>query len=174
MKLLSLLSSLVLESDLKRKFLGKTKVGGDEIKFFTSPHQYSDRFGQNSFDEVRNYYFTVLDKGAMDEDDIRFAVPDNILRQLLPEKIEQIKDGFINNPNSYKIRFVFRDENNEFEEKFDYIEFVLTKSKDMKSFTVVTSAYSDNGEYLRRMGRYAEQDPKVILERFDLLLTIYL
>ena len=174
MRLLSLLSNIILEFDNKRKFLGQFNFDGDKVKLFSSSHQYDDRFGQNSFDEVRNYYFTVLDKGTIDEDDIRFAVPDNILRQLLPEKIEQIKDAFINNPNSYKIRFVFRDENNEFEEKFDYIEFVLTKSKDMKSFTVVTSAYSDNGEYLRRMGRYAEQDPKVILERFDLLITIYL
>jgi hypothetical protein len=44
----------------------------------------------------------------------------------------------------------------------------------MKTFTVVTSAYSDNGDFLKRMGRFAEQDPKVVLENFSTLLTIYI
>ncbi len=174
MKLLSLLSNLILESGLKRKFLAQLINNGERIKLFASPHQYFDRFGNESFDAVRNYYFSVLDNKRMKESDIRFAVPDSILKSLIQNKFEQINLGFDEYPDSYKIRFVFRNEDNDYEEKFDYIEFVLAKSKDMKTFTIVTSAYSDDGDYLRRMGQYAEQDPRVILENFDLLPTIYL
>jgi len=92
----------------------------------------------------------------------------------LISKFKKIYNSFINNTSTQKIRFVHIDEDNEYEEKFDYIEFVLSKSRDMKTFTVVTSAYSDNGDFLKKMGRFAEQDPRVILENFGLLPTIYL
>jgi hypothetical protein len=174
MRLLSLLSNLILESGLKRKFLSQFAIDGEGVKLFASPHQYSDRFGNDSFNSVRNYYFSVLDNKRMKESEIRFAVPDTILKNLVYDKFEQIKSGFDEYPDSYKIRFVFRNEDNEYEEKFDYIEFVLAKSDDMKTFTIVTSSYSDDGNYLRRMGQYAEQDPRVILENFDLLPTVFL
>jgi|688.fasta_scaffold275335_3 hypothetical protein len=174
MNLLSLLTELITENENKRKFLGRFVFGSDDIKLFSSGHQTSDRMGDMDFSQIRNYYFDTLDNNRMQERKIRFGVPDSILTSLIITKFKKIYNSFINDPSTEKIRFVHLDEGNEYEEKFDYIEFVLSRSRDMKTFTVVTSAYSINGDFLKKMGRDAEQDPKVILENFYLLPTIYL
>jgi hypothetical protein len=174
MNLLSLLTELITENENKRKFLGRFVFGSDDIKLFSSGHQTSDRMGDMDFSQIRNYYFDTLDNNRMQERKIRFGVPDSILTSLIITKFKKIYNSFINDPSTEKIRFVLLDEGNEYEEKFDYIEFVLSRSRDMKTFTVVTSAYSINGDFLKKMGRDAEQDPKVILENFYLLPTIYL
>jgi hypothetical protein len=174
MNLLSLLTELITENENKRKFLGRFVFGSDDIKLFSSGHQTSDRMGDMDFSQIRNYYFDTLDSNRMQERKIRFGVPDSILTSLIITKFKKIYNSFINDPSTEKIRFVHLDEGNEYEEKFDYIEFVLSRSRDMKTFTVVTSAYSINGDFLKKMGRDAEQDPKVILENFYLLPTIYL
>jgi hypothetical protein len=174
MNLLSLLTELITENENKRKFLGRFVFGSDDIKLFSSGHQTSDRMGDMDFSQIRNYYFDTLDNNRMQERKIRFGVPDSILTSLIITKFKKIYNSFINDPSTEKIRFVQLDEGNEYEEKFDYIEFVLSRSRDMKTFTVVTSAYSINGDFLKKMGRDAEQDPKVILENFYLLPTIYL
>ena len=174
MNLLSILVDLITEDENKRKFLGQIKFGNDKIKLFSSGHQYSDRMGDMTFDEVRDYYFDVLDNNKIKEPEIRFGVPDSILRSTILSKLSIIIKSFLDNPKSFKIRFVHFDNDNEYEEKFDNIEFVLSRSRDMKSFTVVTSAYSKDGDFLKRMGKFAEQDPKIILENFDLLPTIYI
>jgi hypothetical protein len=174
MNLLSLLTELITENENKRKFLGRFVFGADDIKLFSSGHQSSDRMGDMNFSQIRNYYFDTLDNNRIQERKIRFGVPDSILTPLIITKFKKIYNSFINDPSTEKIRFVHFDEGNEFEEKFDYIEFVLSRSRDMKTFTVVTSAYSINGDFLKKMDRFAEQDPKVILENFGLLPTVYL
>jgi hypothetical protein len=174
MNLLSILTELITENENKRKFLGRFVFGSDDIKLFSSGHQNSDRMGDMDFSQIRNYYFDTLDNNRMQEREIRFGVPDSILTSLIITKFKKIYNSFINDPSTEKIRFVHLNEGNEYEEKFDYIEFVLSRSRDMKTFTVVTSAYSNNGDFLKKMGRFAEQDPKVILENFDLLPTIYI
>jgi len=174
MNLLSLLTELITENENKRKFLGRFVFGSDDIKLFSSGHQNSDRMGDMNFSEIRNYYFDTLDNNKMKEREIRFGVPDSVLTPLIVTKFKKIYNSFINDPSTEKIRFVHLDDGNEYEEKFDYIEFVLSRSRDMKTFTVVTSAYSNNGDFLKKMGRFADQDPRVILENFDLLPTIYL
>jgi len=174
MNLLSLLTELITENENKRKFLGRFVFGSDDIKLFSSGHQTSDRMGDMDFSQIRNYYFDTLDNNRVQERKIRFGVPDSILTSLIITKFKKIYNSFINDPSIEKIRFVHLDEGNEYEEKFDYIEFVLSRSRDMKTFTVVTSAYSINGDFLKKMGIDAEQDPKVILENFGLLPTIYL
>jgi hypothetical protein len=174
MNLLSILTELITENENKRKFLGRFVFGSDDIKLFSSGHQTSDRMGDMDFSQIRNYYFDTLDNNRVQERKIRFGVPDSILTSLIITKFKKIYNSFINDPSIEKIRFVHLDEGNEYEEKFDYIEFVLSRSRDMKTFTVVTSAYSINGDFLKKMGIDAEQDPKVILENFGLLPTIYL
>ena len=174
MNLLSILTELITENENKRKFLSRFPFNGNDIKLFSSGHQTSDRMGDMDFSQIRNYYFDTLDNNRMQERKIRFGVPDSILTSLIITKFKKIYDSFINDPSIEKIRFVHLDEGNEYEEKFDYIEFVLSRSRDMRTFTVVTSAYSINGDFLKKMGIDAEQDPKVILENFDLLPTIYI
>jgi hypothetical protein len=174
MNLLSILTELITENENKRKFLSRFHFNGNDIKLFSSGHQTLDRMGDMDFSQIRNYYFDTLDNNRMQERKIRFGVPDSILTSLIITKFKKIYDSFINDSSIEKIRFVHLDEGNEYEEKFDYIEFVLSRSRDMRTFTVVTSAYSINGDFLKKMGIDAEQDPKVILENFDLLPTIYI
>ena len=174
MKLLSLLSDIILESDNKKKFLGQFNFDGDKIKLFASPHQYGDRFGDMRFFEIRNYYNEISLKSDYSEKNTRIGVPNSTVRGIFTSKFEQIKNGFKKNPNSFKIRFVKHNQDNQYEEFFDYTEFVLARSKDGKTYTIVTSAYSQYGDFLKRMGKDSEQDPKVLIERFDLLFTVYL
>lgn len=163
-----------MESDNKKKFLGQFNFGGDKVKLFASPHQYDDRFGDKSFFQIRNFYNEISLKSDYDEKNTRIGVPNSTVRGIFSSRFEQIKKGFENNPNSFKIRFVKHNDSNEYEELFDFTEFVLARSRDGNTYTIVTSAYSKYGDFLKRMGRDAEQDPKVLIERFDLLFTVYL
>ena len=78
MKLLSLLSDIILESDNKKKFLGQFNFDGDKIKLFASPHQYEDRFGDMRFFEIRNYYNEISLKSDYSKKNTRIGHSFNI------------------------------------------------------------------------------------------------
>ena len=59
------------------------------------------------------------------------------------------------------------------EEVFDYIEFILSRDED-NTFLVVSSTFSDNGNYLKLYGKDVVQARKVIIEKYFHLRTVLL
>ena len=74
-----------------------------------------------------------------------------------------------------KIKFVFKRDDNNDDEVFDYIEFIIGKdNEDKKTFNVVSSTFSPNGNYLKLFGKDAVQARKVVLEKYFHLRTVIL
>ena len=98
-----------------------------------------------------------------------------MISQLIRNKYKKILDEFSKDPKEEKIKFVFKREDNQDEEVFDYIEIILGRDyEDKNSFNVVSSTFSDDGTYLGLFGKDAVQARKVILEKYFHLRTVLL
>jgi hypothetical protein len=170
MKILDALKTIILESRFKNP---KLFTAPDDFKFYSSTHNTIDRKGDLSYDEIRDIILDAIDSGSKVH--TRVAVPNLMVSRLIRNKYKKILDEFSKDPKEEKIKFVFRRDDNEDEEVFDYIEFVLGRDDDdVKRFNVVSSTFSSNGNYLGLFGKDAVQARKVILEKYFHLRTVIL
>ena len=162
MKLLETLKKIILENREKIPKLFTTPNG---IKFFATKHQTIDRFGNLSYDEIKKIILGGIDTG--NKTLRRVAVPNIMLSLLIREKYEKILEEMTSNLKEDKIKFVYERKDNDDEEIFDYIEFVLMKDNENPNrFDVITSAFSDDGDFLKLFGRDVTQTKKIILEKY--------
>ena len=112
-------------------------------KIISTHHQWFDRHGDNTYDENVDLFYEKNDA----DNDYRVGVSDRILVNIIQDKIDKIIDSFkIHNPCNKRIIFTKRRTNNEDEEFFDFVEFVL--QKDGNELKIVSSAFSEDGNYL--------------------------
>jgi hypothetical protein len=170
MKILDSLKTIVLESRFKKPKLFTTPDG---FKFYSSTHNTIDRKGNLNYDEIRDIILNAIDSG--NKVHTRVAVPNLMVHKLISGKYKKILNEFSKDPKEEKIKFIFRRDDNKDEEVFDYIEFILGRDgEDTKTFNVVSSTFSSNGNYLGLFGKDTVQDRKVILEKYFHLRTIIL
>lgn len=170
MKLLNVLKSIILEDGSKRHNLFSTKDG---IKFFSSKHHTRDRETDKSYDEIKDIILKAIDSGSKTH--TRVGVPNLMLSRLIRKKYEKIIEEFSKNSNEKKIKFIFKRDDNEDDEVFDYIEFIVGREDgNEKVFVVVSSTFSPTGDYLRLFGKDAVQARKVVLEKYFHLRTVIL
>jgi len=106
-------------------------------------HQWFDRHGDNSYDKNYDIFF---EKNVSD-DDYRVGVSDSILIPLIKKEIGNIIESFkIHNPCNKRIIFTKKRNDNQDEEYFDFIEFIV--QKDGNELKIVTSAFSEDGNFL--------------------------
>ena len=112
-------------------------------KIISTYHQWFDRHGDNSYDENYDLFF---EKNLSDEN-YRVGVPDKILIPIIENKIEKIIESFkTHNPCNKRIIFIKERNDNQDEEYFDFVEFVL--QKDENELKIVSSAFSEDGNFL--------------------------
>ncbi len=170
MKILDALKSIILESRSKPHKLFTTP---DDFKFYSSNHNTIDRKGNLSYDEIRDIILDAIDSGSKVH--TRVAVPNLMVHKLIRDKYKKILNEFSKDPKEEKIKFVFRRDDNEDEEVFDYVEFIVGReSGDSKRFNVVSSTFSSNGNYLGLFGKDVIQARKVILEKYFHLRSVLL
>lgn len=170
MKILNSLKTIILESRPKKPKLFTTPDG---FKFYSSKHNTIDRKGNLNYDEIRDIILDAIDSG--NKVHTRVAAPNLMVYNLIRDKYKKILNEFSKDPKEEKIKFVFRRYDNEDEEVFDYIEFIIGRdSEDVKIFNVVSSTFSSNGNYLGLFGKDAVQARKVILEKYFHLRTVIL
>jgi len=112
-------------------------------KIISTHHQWFDRHGDNSYnDNVELFY----EKNDGDES-YRIGVSDTLLVPIIRGNISKIIDSFkLHNPCNKRIIFTKRRQNNEDEEFFDFVEFVI--QKDGNELKIVSSAFSEDGNFL--------------------------
>ena len=170
MKILDSLKTIILESRFKKP---KPFTTPDGFKFYFSTHNTIDRKGNLNYDEIRDIILYAIDSG--NKVHTRVAAPNLMVYNLIRNKYKKILNEFSKDHKEEKIKFVFRRYDNEDEEVFDYIEFIIGRdSKDVKTFNVVSSTFSSNGNYLGLFGKDAVQARKVMLEKYFHLRTIIL
>ena len=71
-----------------------------------------------------------------------------MIENLFSKNLEKIYNSFKEeSPSNNQIIFVHRRKNNEDKKKFNYMEVLL--KKDGNFFNIITSAFSDDGEFLK-------------------------
>ncbi len=168
MKILNVLNSIISESRSKFHRLFTTSEG---IKFIASKHQTEDRKGYLDYDEIKDIILKAVD--SQTKTHTRVGVPNRMLSKLIRNKHLKILDELNKNPKDEKIRFIYKRKDNEDDEIFDFIEFVIARNED-GTFVIVSSTFSDNGDYLKKYGRDAIQARKIMLEKYFHIKTISL
>lgn len=168
MKILKLLNNLILENRGRYNRLFKTPDG---ISFIATTHQTIDREGNLSYDEIKDIILTAIDSGVNVH--TRVGVPNIMLSSIIREKYKNIVKEFSLNPNEKKIKFVFKRNDNEDEEVFDYVEFIISR-EDPETFFIVSSTFSESGNYLKLYGKNVIQARKVVIEKYFHLRTVIL
>jgi hypothetical protein len=170
MKLLYVLKNIILEDSQKKHNLF---TNDDGVKIFSSKHHTKDRETYKSYDEIKDIILAAIDSGSKVH--TRVGVPNLMLSRLINKKSEKIIKEFSKNPKEEKIKFVFKRDDNEDEEVFDYIEFIIGRdNENEKTFNVVSSTFSPNGNYLKLFGKDVVQARKVVLEKYFHLRTVIL
>jgi hypothetical protein len=168
MKILNVLKKIILEDRSRHHRLFTAPEGP---KFIATTHQTSDRKSNLSYDEIKDIILNAIDSGSNIH--TRVGVPNLMLSRLIKDKYKKILYEFSKDPEEKKIKFVFKREDNEDEEVFDYIEFILARDSD-DTFLIVSSTFSEDGSYLKLYGKDVVQARKVILEKYFHLRTVIL
>jgi hypothetical protein len=142
LKLLSFLESLIVEAARRDKLIDVINYDNNEIVLLSSYHQWFERYGQKTYNEIVDLYLNTSDKH-------RIGVPDNMIKSVFKENLKTILESHREIPqNENRIIFVKkRKDDDDRMEIFDYIEFIL--SKDNNKYTIITSAFSKDGNFLR-------------------------
>ena len=112
-------------------------------KIISTYHQWFDRHGDNTYDENYDLFF----EKNLSDDTYRVGVADEILVPIIQNKIEKIIESFkIHNPCNKRIIFTKVRNDNQDEEYFDFVEFVV--QKDDNELKIVSSAFSEDGNFL--------------------------
>lgn len=172
------------EPKIPSKFLWSGDNNGLEIVLMTDEHQETDRYGYMSMDQAKKYRKDTKDntKGVTNsKNDIRIGVPTMEIEKIFIKNLNKIVSSFESiRPKDNKIKFVKLDKDNienGKEEFFDYIEVVISKNFNRNIFTIITSAWSDDGNFLKtfKNGRPVPST-KVMVERYlySNLPTVYI
>lgn len=145
MKLLQSLSELILEvrkQDIKR---AEISYGDKIIKIISTYHQWFERHGDQSYQEILNLY----DKVSLKDYKYRIGVPDNMIINLIKNNLQKITGSFDQlQPGKNRVLFIKkRVEDYDRDPVFNFIEFVLQKNSDTE-YLIITSAFSDDGLFL--------------------------
>lgn len=153
MKLVLSLKNIILsETSQKRQsgtILFSKEIDKKLIQLKSTHHQRKERFGSDSYDEIVTKYQDYIDtRKSKYEIEPRLAVPDSMIKNFFSKNIKKIYDSFEKDlPTNNQIIFVHKRKDNEDEKKFNYMEVLL--KKDGNFFNIITSAFSDNGEFLK-------------------------
>lgn len=170
MKLFDALKNIILEQLNPGVLLFMTP---EFDSFYASKHQTIDRLGNSSFRVIRDIILNALDTPSSTH--TRVAVPNTILSSIIEKKYKRVLESINNNTNYDRYKFVYEDKNNMDEDIFSFIEFIIEKSKKKnKEYNIVSSTYSDDGNYLKVFKKDGPNQKKIYLENYFHSITILL
>jgi hypothetical protein len=138
MKLLDTIKKLILENKKFPKLKYSEKVGDRNVQLVSTYHQWFDRFGDEDYEYIKDLTFQK-------PKNFRIGVSDKDIIPLFKKNLQKIEDSY-NLHNSNRIIFVKHRLDNEDEERFDFIEFLLEKNGN--SYDIISSKYSKDGRFL--------------------------
>ena len=163
MKLIETIINIILEASRRPKLRYINKDPKNFIELISTYHQWFERHGDLTLDDIKYLYYENGGK-------YRVGVPDEIITNLFKKNINKITEAFKTN-NIPRIIFIKKNNDNEDEEIFDNSEFIIG-TRDTKTYNIITSAFSSDGNYLRNVNK----DPRLQIEnqQYNDLLVIYL
>lgn len=168
MYLFEILKSVIIEQVNHEDLLFLTP---NNKTFYSSSHNSIDRLGNQDYNTIRNIILNSIDSNIDTHE--RVAIPNEILSQLIASKYQKIIDSFEGHSPGDRIKFVYKNESNEDEEVFDYLEFIVAKStKSENRYVIPTSSYSFNGNYLKKFDRGSQKQKKINLENYFHIKTV--
>ena len=139
----NIIKTILLEYKKQPIKRGDIKHNGKTYSLFSTEHQWFDRHGDNDYETILDLFF----EKNVGDNKYRIGVPDEIITSIVKNDISKIILGFEEvNPCSNRIVFTKKRIDNEDEEFFDVIEFVLQKNE--TKLEIITSAFSEDGLYL--------------------------
>jgi hypothetical protein len=168
MEMFRILRSIIVEQTEMGDLLYVSPEGNS---FYASTHQSIDRKGNQDFNFIRKSILNSIDSDTLTHE--RVAVPNDILSQIIEYKYPKIIRSFADYSLGDRLKFVYRDLDNEDEEVFDYLEFIIEKSN-KGVYVIPTSTYSFDGNYLRFFNKNKPKQKKVMLENYFHIKTIIL
>ena len=167
--MINLLRNILLEQANQDTLLF---VSPEQYSFYATNHQTNDRLGSEDFETIRDIILNSIDSNIGTHE--RVGIPNNILSGLISNKYPKIIRSFEGSNPGERIKFVYKDKNNEDEEVFDYLEFIIEESPKKNRYRIPTSTYSDTGNYLRFFNKFKNQQKKVMLENYFHIKTVTL
>ena len=166
MKLISRLKDIIFESSRGNKVVDRFNYDDKEILLTANYHQWKERFGIKSFEEILDIY---------DNDDslkLRIGVPNEMISFFFQKNFEKIVEKFneIESKSSLKPQRILiiknRKKQNVLEDNpefFDFAEFIVQKNSQYW-FEIITSAFSKDGFFLKLFDKTETSTPRLTVE----------
>jgi hypothetical protein len=155
----------LIESNDKRGYVLFSKVIDKMlVRLISSGHQRRDRFGNLTYkDSVEKYEDFLQKRRSKFQVPPRIGVPDKMIVNVFSDNLNKIQNKF-KELEKNKIIFVKEREDNTDDPAFDYIEIII--DKEGSNYTIVSSAFSEDGEFLKNY-KSTEQQDRVMLEIYN-------
>jgi hypothetical protein len=161
MKLTNLLTKIILEEVGTTIPVTKFVTDGYLITLNASKHQWKDRQGSKSLEDIVEIYEDNFLNNPKFYD--RVGVPNRLIKNVFINDFYIIKKR-MSNLNNPKNSVVFiKEVGNELNlpQYMNFIEFLLF-TEDLINYTIVTSVFSENGDYLKTFGK-TKNSPRFML-----------
>lgn len=144
MKLLPALQKILfLEINRRSPVLSSFMYNGELVTLKSSYHQSFERNGNYDYEQTVDFYYDMTEKNPR----YRIGVPNTMIRDVFNEKFIKIDKSFSEMKFSEnRIIFVANNKYQEPDFDFQYLEFILQKENN--NYTIVTSAFSEDGNFL--------------------------
>lgn len=161
MKLTNTLNQVIYENiRLEGKYVTSFVYDGFLIYLFATFHQWSERKGSNSLEEIVDMYEYNFSNNPRYYN--RIGVPNKLIGEIFTNNFKVIKSEMMKSKSENMVFFVKNmDEFLDLPDYMDHAEFILA-TDDFKNYTIITSAFSNRGNFLKSSNK--QQDiPKVEL-----------
>ncbi len=155
MKLTNLLTQIILE-DSGNGTIPVTKFvyDGFLINLIATHHQWSDRKGIKSLDEIVDIYeYNAVYKEKFYE---RVGVPNRLIKEIFTDNFETIKRRMsklsLVRPDNTVVFVKEVGEILDLPHFMNYAEIILL-TEDLKNYKIITSVFSETGTYLKKFGK---------------------
>jgi len=161
MKLTNLLTKIILEEVGTTIPVTKFVTDGYLITLNASKHQWKDRQGSKSLEDIVEIYEDNFLNNPKFYD--RVGVPNRLIKNVFINDFYIIKKRMsnLNNPKNSVVFIKEVDNELNLPQYMNFIEFLLF-TEDLINYTIVTSVFSENGDYLKTFGK-TKNSPRFML-----------
>lgn len=162
MKLTNILSSLILEHTKGSIPVTKFIYEDELITLDALYHQWNDRQGVKSLEEIIDIYEYNFNNNPKYYD--RVGVPNKLIKEIFINNFELIRKSLskLNLISDNSIVFI-KEVGEQFDlpQYMDYAEIIIL-TDDLKNYKVLTSTFSKNGNFLKTFGK-SKNSPRILL-----------
>jgi hypothetical protein len=163
MKLTNLLSQIIIEGSEGTLPITQFVHDGYLIKLVATYHQWNERQGTKSLDEIVDIYeHNFVENPKFYE---RVGVPNRLIKEIFTNEFDTIKRRMsklsLVRPDNTVIFMKEVGESLDLPHYMEFVEIILL-TEDLKNYKVITSVFSPTGTYLKKFGKN-QNSPRFML-----------